>query len=289
VTATPGRLGKGRATVRLFGAAAWRGLVGFLSGDSLTYAASIAYHSLLSLFPALLLAGALLGRATADPGQRATILAFALRYFPAQFDFITRQLDAFRTDGATFGVTGTVALVWGAVGVFGAIIAAVDHAWGVEVPRGFVGHRLLSFLMLAAAGVIMLAALAMISATQVADASWFAAVIAYFPGLLILRSFAARQVPTLMYVLVVGLVYYSVPSTKVRFRDVWMGAIVAGLLWKLAIGVFSWYVRDISWLSRINQSVAVVIVFLVWVYSQAVILLYGAEFTAAYARLRGDR
>jgi len=143
--------------------------------------------------------------------------------------------------------------------------------------------------MLGAAGVIMVAALAMISATQVVDASWFSQVVSYFPGLRILRSFAVRQAPTLMYVLVVGLVYYAVPSTKVRFRDVWMGAIAAGLLWKLAIGVFSWYIRDISWLTPVNESVAVVIAFLVWVYMQAVILLYGVEFTAAYARLRGFR
>jgi uncharacterized BrkB/YihY/UPF0761 family membrane protein len=38
--------------------------------------------------------------------------------------------------------------------------------------------------------------------------------------------------------------------------------------------------------TQVNGSVAVVIVFLLWVYTQAVILLYGVEFTAAYARLR---
>ena len=48
---------------------------------------------------------------------------------------------------------------------------------------------------------------------------------------------------------------------------------------------FSWYVRDMTRFTRVNGSIAVVVVFLVWVYTQAVILLYGVEFTAAYAHL----
>ena len=48
-----------------------------------------------------------------------------------------------------------------------------------------------------------------------------------------------------------------------------------------------WFVP--GWFSRVNGSIAAVVVFLVWVYVQAVILLYGVEFTAAYARLRRGR
>jgi membrane protein len=88
---------------------------------------------------------------------------------------------------------------------------------------------------------------------------------------------------------VVGLIYYFVPNAKVRFRDVWIGAVVTGLLWKGALEGFSWFVRDMSRFTRVNGSIAVVVVFLVWVYTQAAILLYGVEFTAAYARLRRGR
>jgi membrane protein len=68
-----------------------------------------------------------------------------------------------------------------------------------------------------------------------------------------------------------------------------VGALVTGLLWKGGLEAFSWYVRDMSRFTRVNGSVSVVIVFLVWVYTQAVILLYGVEFTAAYAQLRRGR
>ncbi len=93
----------------------------------------------------------------------------------------------------------------------------------------------------------------------------------------------------MLFIFVVGLVYYFVPNTKVRFRDVWVGAVMTGLLWKGALETWSWYISDMTRFTRVNGSIAAVVVFLVWVYVQAVILLYGAEFTAAYARLRRSR
>ena len=273
----------------LTGMSAWRGFLGFYTSDNLTYAASIAYYALLSLFPFFLLAFALLGSATADVHDRNAVFDFILRYFPEQFDFITRQLDAFRSSRLGLGVVGTIALIWGALGVFGAISTAVNYAWGVEKQRSFWKHKLFSFLMLLVAGLILLVALLLVSATQMVGASWFADVLARFPGLSILRSFTVRYATTLLFIVVVGFVDYFVPNAKVRFRDVWIGALVTGLLWKGALEGFSWYMHDMTRFARVNGSIAAVIVFLVWVYLQAVILLYGAEFTAAYARLRRGR
>ncbi len=275
-----------RAVLRLTGLSFWRGLEGFYNSDDLTYAASIAYYALLSLFPFFLLAFALLGRSTADVNSRNAVLEFVLRYFPTQFDFITKQLDAFRGNTVTFGLAGTLALVWGAVGFFGAITTAVNYAWGVEKQRSFWKHKLISFVMLLVAGLILLVALLLISASQVVGASWFAEVLDGFPGLGVLRGFTIRHATTLLFIVVVGLVYYVVPNAKVRFRDVWIGALVTGLLWKAVLEGFSWYMRDMTRFTRVNGSIAAVVVFLVWVYVQAVILLYGVEFTAAYARLR---
>src|SRR6185369_16243507 len=146
-----------------------------------------------------------------------------------------------------------------------------------------------SFLMLVVASLILLLALLLVSASQMVGARWFAGVLAGFPGLLILRGFTIRHATTLLFIVVVGFIFYYVPNAKVRFVDVWIGAVVTGLLWKGALEGFSWYVRDMSRFTRVNGSIAVVVVFLVWVYTQAVILLYGVEFTAAYARLRRGR
>jgi membrane protein len=280
---------RARDIARLTALSFWKGFQSFYDSDNLTYAASIAYYALLSLFPFFLLALALLGRSTADVKNRHAVLSFVLRYFPSQFDFITKQLDAFTGDTITIGVAGTLALIWGALGVFGAISTAVNYAWGVEKQRSFWKHKLFSFVMLLVAGLILLIALLLISAQQVVGASWFREVLLRFPGLEVLRSFTIRHATTWLFIVVVGLIYYFVPNAKVRFRDVWIGALVTGLLWKGALEAFSWYVRDMSRFTRVNGSIAAVVVFLVWVYIQAVILLYGVEFTAAYARLRRGR
>jgi len=275
--------------VRLTGQSFWRGFLGFYNSDDLTYAASIAYYALLSLFPFFLLALAMLAHVTADVQDRATVMEFVLQYFPAQFEFITKQLDAFRDSALGLGVAGTAALTWGALGVFGAISTAVNYAWGVEKQRSFWKHKLFSFVMMLVAGLILLIALSLVSASQMVGARWFAEVLSRFPGLLVLRGFTVRYSTTLLFIVVVGFVYYFVPNAKVRFRDVWIGAVVTGLLWKGALEAFSWYIRDMSRFTRVNGSIAAVVVFLVWVYVQAVILLYGVEFTAAYARLRRGR
>jgi membrane protein len=280
---------RAREIARLTGLSAWRGFLAFYNSDNLTYAASIAYYALLSLFPFSLLAFAILASFTADVAAHNAVVGFVLQYFPKQFEFINQQLDTLRTHRFSFGVVGTLALIWGALGVFGAISTAVNYAWGVEKTRSYWKHKLFSFFMLICAGLMLAVALLVRSAAGVVGASWFAEVLSRFPGLLVLRSLAVRHATTLLFILVVGLVYYFVPNAKVHFRDVWIGAVVTGLLWKGALEALSWYIRDMNRFTRVNGSIAAVVVFMVWVYVQAVILLYGVEFTAAYARLRRGR
>ena len=98
---------RAREIARLTGQSFWKGFVGFYTSDNLTYAASIAYYALLPLFPFFLLAFAMLGKITRDEQDRAEVLSFVLRYFPSQFDFITTQLDAFRTSSLTVGCMWT--------------------------------------------------------------------------------------------------------------------------------------------------------------------------------------
>jgi membrane protein len=266
----------------------WRGFLGFYSSSDMTFAASIAYYALLSLFPFFLLVFAILGSVTSDDADRAAVLGFVLRYFPRQFDFVTTQLDALRESSVRLGIAGSVLMVWAAMGFFSAISNAVNYAWGVEKQPSYLKHKLIALLMLIAASLLLIAALALLSASTVVGASWFSHVLTRTPGLLVLRSFALQWAPTLLVILVVGMIFYFVPNANVRFRDVWEGAILTGLLWRGALKGFSWYLRDQSRLS-VHGSIAAVVAFLIWVFVCAVVLLYGAEFTAAYARLRRRR
>jgi membrane protein len=282
-------LRRARAELRLSGLAAWRALVQLVNGPDLTHAASIAYYALLSLFPFLLLLISLFSAVTADEHDRVAVLDFVFRYFPTQLDFVTSQLDAFRGQSVRLGVTGALVLIWGSLGVFGAVTSAVNQAWRVEKQRSFWKHRLVSFLMLVAAGGVMLLALALVSLIQMANASWFGAMLANYQWLTNLQSFAFRNLATALLVIGLGLVFYFIPNAKIRFRDVWVGAILTGILWRVAFQGFAWYIRVNAGLKMIHGSVGAVIVFLLWVYISSVILMYGVNFTAIHARLRRRR
>lgn len=277
------------AEIRLTALAIWRGVVGVYSSYDLTFASSIAYYSLLSLFPFFLLILSILGSVTSDPNDRAAILAFVLRYFPRQFEFVTTQLASMQDARIQLGVAGSLLMIWAAMGVFGAITSAVNHAWGVDKTPSYLKHKLISFAMLVAASVLLLVGLLLVTAVNLIEARWFAVVALHSPKLAVLHHFAVQWASTAVFIAVVGLIFYFVPNAKVRFRDVWVGAVVTGLLWRGALWGFSWYVRDLSRFSHIHGSIAAVVVFLIWIYISAVLLLYGVEVTAANARLRRHR
>lgn len=281
-------LARTRFEVHLTALALWRGFLSFYNSSDMTFAASIAYYALLSLFPFFLLVFSILGSVTADEGDRASVLAFVLRYFPRQFDFVTAQLDALRSSSVKLGIAGSILMTWAAMGFFSAISNAVNYAWGVEKQPSYLKHKLIALIMLTAASLLLIAALALLSASSVVGASWFSHVLTRMPGLLVLRSFAVQWAPMLLLSLVVGLIFYFVPNANVRFRDVWVGAVITGLLWRGALKGFSWYLRDLGRLS-VHGSIAAVVAFLIWVFVSAVIFLYGVELTAAYARLRRRR
>ena len=271
--------------VRLITLAAWRGVTELYDSEGLTHAASIAYYALLSLFPFVLLALSILGKMTANAGERDVVVRFIFRYFPRQFDFISGQLSAFQEHPVTFGFWGIVALIWAALGVFNAITEAVNHAWAVEKRRSFLGHRLIGFLMMLSAALVLMLGLVIASLVRLAETRLSEAFVRS-PWLDWLSGIVASYVATMLLIGCVALIFYFIPNTKVRFRDVWPGAILVGVLWRAAFLLFSWYAADLATWNVIHGSIAAVVVFLLWIYVSAVILIYGVEMTASYARLQ---
>lgn len=274
-----------RREVRLLALALWRAALDLFNTPILTHAGSIAYFSLLSLFPFLLLVVSAAGALTANPDVYDAVSDFAFQYFPRHFEFITGQIDAFEGQTVTLGVGGALALVWASLGVFNAISSAVNYAWGVEKHRNYFAHRWISFVMMLSAGVVLVVALVLLSVIRVMRAEWFAPALDRAPVLAWLSGVSAGYAATVLLVLCVALIFYFIPNTKVRFADVWPGAIVTGLLWQGALEAFSWYTADLARWS-IHGSIASVVVFLLWVYVCAAILIYGVEVSANYARLK---
>jgi membrane protein len=278
-----------RAELRLTGVAAWRGVVELVNSNDLTHSASIAYYALLSFFPFLLLVLSVVGSITDNENDRLAVLTFVFRYFPTKLDFVSNQLQAFTANRVQLGVAGALALIWASLGVFGAITSAVNEAWGVERQRSFWKHRLVSFLMFVAAGGVMIVALLLVGAVEVAQASVFGVMLTRFHWMSVLQTLAFDYLATVMLIIGVGLVFYFIPNAKTRFRDVWVGAALTGVLWRTAFDGFAWYIARNKSMTMIHGSIAAVVVFLLWVYVSSIILMYGVEFTAAYARLRRRR
>ena len=86
--------------------------------------------------------------------------------------------------------------------------------------------------MLLCAGGLLLLAILTFSLIDVVEASWFAQLSGRIPGLEylnVLTGFIFCYAVTLVLIFVVGLIFYFVPNAEVRFRDVWLGAVITGL------------------------------------------------------------
>jgi membrane protein len=261
-------------------------VIEFYNSNNLTFASSIAYYSLLSVFPFILMVITVLSRlAVGKAGNERAVIDLVERALPSNFDFLSTQVVELQRAPIPLTIAGTLITIWASMGVFGAVTSAVNHAWGVEKPYSYFKHQFIAFVMMIAAALVFATALLLMGAVQVAQTSWFPSIETWFPWLPDLTSFAAREAFGPASVLAIGLVYYFAPNTKVRLRDVWFGAVLAAALWRAALAGFSWYLRDVASFS-VHGSVGTVVAFLIWVYLSAVILLYGVEVTAAYARAR---
>lgn len=263
-----------------------RGIIEFYNSQNLTYASSIAYYALLSIFPFILLVLNVMSRlAVGRAGNERALVSLVERALPSNFEFLSAQVVQLQRAPATLTIAGALLTVWASMGVFGAITSAVDHAWGTEKPWGYFKHKAVAFIMMVAAAIVFAICLLVTGAVQVSGTEWFTSLGTWIPFLPKLTGFVARYSLTPAVIIAIGLIYYFAPNTRVRFRDVWYGAVLAGLLWRLALWGFSWYLRSYARFS-VHGSVGTVVAFLVWVYLSAVIVLYGVEVTAAYAKER---
>lgn len=271
--------------LRLAVAAARRAAVRFIRSEDFTYASAIAYYALFSLFPFLLIAVSVMARVTDSEAERAAVTEFLLQFLPDQVDLVSAQLERIGSAGRGLEVAGTAVVVWVSLGVFRVISKAVNHAWDVDEPPGYLRHQLVAFIMLLASGLFLLVVLAWVTLVGMVRSEWFERLLEVAPALDVVAGLSSRIPATVVLIVVVAIVHYFVPATTVRFRDVWPGAVLTGLLWHAAVSGFSWYLAEVADLS-LHGSLATVVTFLVWVYVSAVVFLYGVEFTAAWVRER---
>ena len=137
---------------RLFAAAGRQAVIRLFRSEDFTYASSIAYYALISLFPCLLFAVSVVRRLTDSLAERAAVRDLVLQFFPDRVDLVSGQLDRLAAASLGFEIVATVLITWAALGVFQVISRAVNHAWDLKEPTGFFRHQLMGFAMLLALG-----------------------------------------------------------------------------------------------------------------------------------------
>jgi membrane protein len=251
--------------------------------------AALAFYTLFSLAPLLLVALAVAGFFF-DRSQAQDVLIGQLSQLigekPAAGIESLLQAASDQVAAKKSAVLGILTLVIGATTVFAELRSDLNRIWRCKLEKvnglwDFTRTRLLSFGLVLSIGFLLLVSLvvsAVLSALgdMLMPGSQFMARAGEF-----LTSFA---VLTLLF----AMIYKLLPSRRIEWRDVWVGAAVTSLLFwagKFAIGL---YIAKSSVASSFGAAGTVVVI-IAWVYYSSLIFFFGAEFTREYAVLHGSK
>jgi membrane protein len=255
--------------------------------------AALAYYTLFSLAPLLLIVVSVAGLAFGQEAARGEIqVQLDTLMGPGSAGAVQSLLASVHepAKGWLATVVGLVLLVAGASSVFGEIQSALDRIWRVPVVRSKRGwlapvrSRLLSFGMILVLGFLLtvsllasavLAALGRGLDPLLGDWHW----IVHFGNGVGGLALAA---------VVFALIFKLMPRVHVKWTDVWIGALFTAVLFTLGKTLIGWYIGRSGVVSGFGAAGSLVVV-LLWVYYSAQILLVGAEFTWVYANRFGSR
>jgi membrane protein len=246
--------------------------------------AAVTYYSLLSLFPALLFAVAVLGVF----GQQGLInnAADYLDRVGAPKETVDAVVSALKSAQSHRGtavtalVIGLVTSLNGASGAFGAVGRALNAVFRVQEGRGFVRKKASQLQW-----TLVLSALALLTLVLIFLGGGLASDVLGRIGLgntaATIWSYARWPAAVVVMMHIYAIVYYAAPNVEVRrFRWITPGAVVGVLLWMLASGAFFVYVSNFSSYSATYGAFAGVVILLVWLWLSNVVLLLGAELNA---------
>ena len=261
----------------------------FLQDRATIYAAGLAYYTVFSLAPLLVfvvtVAGFFIGRSAASD---QIVIQLQMIVGPDLGGFLEELLVALndQSSAGTVTVVSLVGLLFGAGGIFNQIKNSVNILWGLvpRRPRGtrdylhMVRSRAIPFLMVFLFG-FMLSATVLVDTVLALAQSRLAV---FFPELAeALPSLSRIIVPVLTFV-TFALSYKLLPDARVRWRDVWPGALLATLLFQFGRYLLTLFL-DFSGTGSAYGAAGSLVVLLVWVFFSANLLLLGAEFIKLYA------
>jgi membrane protein len=250
------------------------------------HAAGIAYRVLFSLAPLTIVLVSIVGVVLRNDARRQDVVDQIVGWLPVTEEGSNTVEDAITRLASPTSVVGILSLLlffWAATGMMASLRTGLEAALRVERRRPAARGKLVDLLLVAGAGALVIAMIAVAVVAQVVTrfVDSAATVVGFEGGLL--AELIRALVPILVTTVVVMLLYRFVPSRRLRFGDAVAGGIVTGVL-LLAISAASAYVYDrVAELSVIYGSITVVLVFLYSVYLYASAVLIGAEVAAAWS------
>ena len=254
--------------------------------DASHMAAGVSFYAVLSIFPLILALMVIIGWVVGSQSRQDELVEFIVGYLPGSEQFVRESVEGVRRLRAAVGVVAVMGLVWSASAVFGSITKVVNRAWDVSENPPFYKNKPKQLVMALGVGFLFVASVALTSFVQWASTieiggqtmtdilgGQIVAVALRFPALII--SFSIFMA-----------IYKFLPNTKTYWRFVWVGALLAAVLFEASKGLFLWYLENFARFDQLYGNLASVVVLMVWTYISAIILIAGAEFSSEYERIK---
>jgi membrane protein len=256
--------------------------------------ASLAFYSLLSLAPLLLVLVSVVGLVFGhSAAERDTVQQVQSLVGPAAGKAVAAFLQGSRntTHGIIATVIGLVTLLMSSSGVLVELRDALNTIWGVQTPSGrgfgmitaFIKQRLFSFAIVLSIGFLLIVSLVV--------STWISALGALSASVVSWEAALMHIVNSLVsFIVISGLfaaIYKIMPDVRVEWRDVILGGAVTSLLFTIGKLILGIYLGRASYASTYGAAASIVIL-IAWVYYSAQIFFLGAEFTKAFATRYGS-
>lgn len=264
----------------------------FMEDKAMRLSAALAYYSVFSLAPLLVIAISIAGAIFGKDAARGAIQYQLTGAIGSDSALAVQEMieSVHHSDSnVIMTIVGVVILLITASGVFAQLKDAMNTVWDIEPKpgggvKGFLKTRLLALSMVLVIGFLLLISL-ILSATTSAVTGWMG-------NLLPMPAFIFQGISLLVSIAVVtvlfAMIFKILPDADVEWRDVWSGAFLTACLFSIGKMLLALYLARESTASAYGAAGALILL-LSWVYYSTNILLLGAEFTQVYARRRGRR
>lgn len=266
-------------------------VMAFFDDGALSRGAAIAYYTIFSLAPVLLIVVAIAGLVFGQEAAQGALFDQLRGLMGEQAAGVLQTMLAnanSHSSGIWATIIGLVTLLITASGVFGEMQASLNWIWKAEPPPGstitaMVKTRALSLGLVAALGFLLIVSL-VVSAGLAALGNLMQR---YLPGTEFLLQALNFLVSFLLITVLFAAIYKVLPDKSLHWKDVAVGAAVTSLLFTIGKTLIGLYIGSSNVASTYGAAGAFVIV-LLWIYYSAQIFLLGAEFTKVYAAEHGS-